>query len=155
MLFIRTPDPHEQDESQLAPDPCYYQRILGLINVTIPIAVGPTGDPANAHGPPVYISSPHYCDCDPALAAAVEGLACDKAKHATFLDIEPITGAVRRCYTCVFLIQVLSNLVFEYTMAQGLYAGKRLGGSTRNGTWTRARCLGVRYKPSWHYIVQV
>ena len=43
-------------------------------------------------GPPVLVSLPHFCEVDPAVAAALEGMACDPQRHNTFLDVEPTTG---------------------------------------------------------------
>lgn len=31
---------------------------------------------------------------DPSLAAALDGVACDPARHTTFLDVEPNTGGL-------------------------------------------------------------
>jgi hypothetical protein len=73
------------------PDPCHYQTIAGLGNITSPVAGGPTGKPGQP-GPPVYVSAPHFCQADPRLAQGVEGLACDPQQHVTYVDIEPTTG---------------------------------------------------------------
>lgn len=47
------------------------------------------------NGAPVAISSPHFYSADPMLAMAA-GLKPDKQLHETYLDIEPMTGAVFR-----------------------------------------------------------
>ena len=46
-------------------------------------------------GAPVAVSSPHFYNSDPMLAMAA-GLEPNKEKHETYLDIEPMTGAVMR-----------------------------------------------------------
>ncbi len=69
----------------------HMQFVVGLINVTSPMAAGPNGK-AGVPGPPIFFSYPHYCDADPMLSVGVDGLACDKDKHTTFIDVEPTTG---------------------------------------------------------------
>ncbi|KAG2485799.1 hypothetical protein HYH03_015510 [Edaphochlamys debaryana] len=92
-LWRYKPDPREGEV-----DPCHYQTIRGLANVSIPSAVGPNGNasaPA-AHGVPVLMSLPHFCLVDPSVTGALEGPACDPERHSTFIDVEPITGATLR-----------------------------------------------------------
>jgi len=55
------------------------------------MAAGPRGLP-HMPGLPVLLSMPHFCHADPRLAAAVEGVACDPARHSVYMDVEPITG---------------------------------------------------------------
>ncbi len=78
------------------PDPCHYQSVPGLANITSPIAGGPTGKPGEP-GPPIYVTPPHFCQADPSLAEGVEGLHCDPEQHLTYLDVEPITGERPAC----------------------------------------------------------
>lgn len=81
-----------QDPAQAEPDSCHYQSVLGLLNVTTQTAVGANGDASQAHGPPVYLTVPHFCECDPSLIEAVDGLSCDPEVHTTWIDVEPLTG---------------------------------------------------------------
>lgn len=46
-------------------------------------------------GAPIAVSGAHFYNADPMLALA-SGLKPEKAKHETFLDVEPMTGAVMR-----------------------------------------------------------
>ncbi|PNH05401.1 hypothetical protein TSOC_008337 [Tetrabaena socialis] len=57
-LLRFVPDPREGE-----PDACHHQRIRGLLNVTVPTAVGPNGNASSpaAHGVRLYMSLPHYC----------------------------------------------------------------------------------------------
>eukprot|EP00798_Chlamydomonas_sp_ICE-L_P024550 gene24550-10161_t len=82
----------------LKPDVCHYQNIRGLMNITIPRAVGARGKPGDAYGPPVYVSAPHFCDCDSSLSEAVSGLECVPSMHTFFVDVEPITGVPMRAH---------------------------------------------------------
>ena len=43
-------------------------------------------------GAPVFISKPHFLDCGLGAKREVTGLAPDRARHDTFLDVEPSTG---------------------------------------------------------------
>ncbi|RWS04523.1 Lysosome membrane protein 2-like protein, partial [Dinothrombium tinctorium] len=45
-------------------------------------------------GAPIVISSPHFFDTDPILLNDVDGLEPVESKHRTYLDVEPVTGAV-------------------------------------------------------------
>ncbi|GIL50309.1 hypothetical protein Vafri_6517 [Volvox africanus] len=92
-LFRFIPNPKEAE-----PDPCHHQFIRGLANVTVPMAVGPSGNGSSeaAHGVPLLMSLPHYCLVDEAVSAALEGIFCDPAHHGIFLDVEPITGITMR-----------------------------------------------------------
>jgi hypothetical protein len=49
-------------------------------------AAGPGGH-AGKPGPPIFLSYPHYCGADPALAQGVTGVACDPAAHELFVDV--------------------------------------------------------------------
>ncbi|KAG1670566.1 hypothetical protein FOA52_012138 [Chlamydomonas sp. UWO 241] len=102
--FLRfTPDP-----AMLAPDECHYQRIAGLMNVTTPMAVGMSGHYGDAVGPPVYISLPHFCGCDPSLTADIDGMQCDFVRHSTHIDVEPITGISMRGHMTVQMSSALT-----------------------------------------------
>lgn len=52
-----------QDPAEAQPDPCHHQVIPGLANITVPSAVGPTGNGSSdaAHSVPLLVSLPHYC----------------------------------------------------------------------------------------------
>jgi hypothetical protein len=76
-----TPDP-----SLAAPDPRYFQTLLGLMNISSPHAAGPSGRPGRP-GPPLFLSLPHFCGADASLAAGVEGLQCNLDAHSLFLDV--------------------------------------------------------------------
>ncbi|KFM25479.1 Scavenger receptor class B member 1 [Auxenochlorella protothecoides] len=104
LIRLRT-DPHQGDIN-----PTYFQYIQGLMNITGPMASGrqrvaggvgkrvfwgPLGQ-AGKTGPPLFLSMPHYCGADPALAAGVVGLKCDPARHKLHLDVEPHTGITVR-----------------------------------------------------------
>lgn len=84
------------DPAGLAPNDCLFQTLPGLMNITTPKAVGINGTAGTSTGPPLYVSQPHFCLCDPSLTEGVEGLTCDMALHSTYLDIEPITGIPMR-----------------------------------------------------------
>lgn len=45
---------------------------------------------------PIVLSTPHFLNGDPLLLQEVDGLAPTPANHDTFIDIEPMTGAVLR-----------------------------------------------------------
>ena len=64
------------------------------MNISTPMIAGPDGSPDVA-GPPLFVSMPMFCLGDPALAAALEGVACDVGKHLGYVDVEPITGRWR------------------------------------------------------------
>lgn len=83
------------DMSQADPDPRFFQTIRGLMNLTTPMAAGPSGLPG-APGPPIFLSYPHFCGADPVLAQGVVGLRCLPEYHDLFLDVEPNTGITLR-----------------------------------------------------------
>jgi hypothetical protein len=80
------------DASLGSPDPRFYMRITGLMNLTACHAVGPTGDGSEAAGPSVYLSMPHFCYVDPSVAAQTVGTKCDPERHDLWLGVEPISG---------------------------------------------------------------
>ena len=45
-------------------------------------------------GVPVLMSTPHFLDGNPILAAAINGLEPDRKKHLTYINLEPMTGTV-------------------------------------------------------------
>lgn len=51
-----------------------------------PVAAGPGGRAGKA-GAPIFLSHPHYCGADPALAGGVAGLACNPEQHELYLDV--------------------------------------------------------------------
>lgn len=53
-------------------------------------------DVSSCRKSPVVLSTPHFYNGDPLLRQAVEGLTPSAANHDTFIDIEPMTGAVLR-----------------------------------------------------------
>lgn len=53
-------------------------------------------DVSSCRKSPIVLSTPHFYNGDPLLRQAVEGLAPSAAQHDTFIDIEPMTGAVLR-----------------------------------------------------------
>lgn len=67
--------------SRISDDRCY---IDGLMDLSL-----------CQKGAPVAASSPHFYNADPLLAHAA-GLEPDKDLHETYIDIEPMTGAVMR-----------------------------------------------------------
>jgi lysosome membrane protein 2 len=70
-------------EDTLATNPNYFQSVVGLANMT------------SAVGAPLFLSKPHFLDADPAQTSSlVTGMAGVVADHDTFVDIEPLTGAV-------------------------------------------------------------
>lgn len=83
------------DPSILRPDPRYFQTIQGLMNISGPAVAGPTGRP-DTPGPPIFLSYPHFCGADPALAQGVEGLRCRPEYLDLYLDVEPSTGVTLR-----------------------------------------------------------
>lgn len=60
----------------------YYQGITGLANMTA------------AQGIPLFLSKPHFLDAASSLGKDMGIGAPNRNKHDTFLDVEPITGAV-------------------------------------------------------------
>ncbi len=65
-----------------------------------PLAGGPSGKPGQA-GPPIFLSRPHYCDADPALAAGVHGLACQPELHESHLDVGEWKGRAVNMHMCL------------------------------------------------------
>lgn len=53
-------------------------------------------DVSSCRKKPIVLSTPHFYNGDPLLRQAVDGLAPSAANHDTFIDIEPMTGAVLR-----------------------------------------------------------
>ncbi len=49
-----------------------------------------------ASNAPVWVSNPHFLDCDDSLIASFDGLNPNPAIHRTYLDIEPQTGQLAR-----------------------------------------------------------
>jgi hypothetical protein len=92
------PDPAAADV-----DPRYFQAVRGLLNVTAPFAAGPAGAAAVAAGPPLFLSLPGYCFCDEALAAELDGIACEPERHDMYLDVEPTTGITLRAQKGIML----------------------------------------------------
>ncbi len=97
-----------QDPSWTAPNPCKEQSIPGLLNITTPMAVGPSVDPngtagAVAGAARLYVSRPHFCACDASLRAGVAGLppCVDvEEKLSVWLDVEPLTGELHGGGSC-------------------------------------------------------
>ena len=44
--------------------------------------------------PPVFMSAPHFYQGDPSLLDAINGLNPIKAKHATFVSVEPVGNSM-------------------------------------------------------------
>jgi hypothetical protein len=83
----------QPDDHVAHPDPRYFTEITGLMNVTACTAVGPSGHAAQAAGPPLFMSMPHFCHVDPAVALQTTGVAaCDPEVHDLWLGVEPTTG---------------------------------------------------------------
>ena len=53
-------------------------------------------DVSSCRKKPIVLSTPHFYNGDPLLRQAVDGLNPSAANHDTFIDIEPMTGAVLR-----------------------------------------------------------
>ena len=53
-------------------------------------------DVSSCRKKPVVLSTPHFFNGDPLLRQAVDGLSPSAANHDTYIDIEPMTGAVLR-----------------------------------------------------------
>lgn len=53
-------------------------------------------DVSNCRSKPIVISTPHFYNGDARLRDAVKGLSPSASDHDTFIDIEPMTGAVLR-----------------------------------------------------------
>lgn len=69
---------------------------------------------------PVVLSTPHFYNGDPLLRQAVEGLSPSAANHDTFIDIEPMTGAVLR-------VRRRLQVNFELLAHEGYEASQALG----------------------------
>ena len=82
LLRFELSDDTLKSSSQLAANAKYYQGIAGLANMTA------------AQGIPLFLSKPHFLDADSTLGNNMGISAADPEKHDTFLDVEPITGAV-------------------------------------------------------------
>nr|XP_009941872.1 PREDICTED: platelet glycoprotein 4 isoform X2 [Opisthocomus hoazin] len=59
-------------------------------------------------GRPVYISLPHFLHASDSILHDVEGLSPNEEEHATFLDVEPITG-----FTLQFAKRLQVNLLVK------------------------------------------
>ena len=46
----------------------------------------------DVQGVPVIMSTPHFLDGDPELAAAIDGIQPVHDKHVTYLHVEPLSG---------------------------------------------------------------
>lgn len=68
---------------------------------------------------PVVLSTPHFYNGDPLLREAVDGLSPSAALHDTFLDIEPMTGAVLR-------VKRRMQINVELTKSEGFEASQKL-----------------------------
>lgn len=99
---------YRPDLSLREPDPRYFQFVSGLMNVTSPMAGGALGK-ANQPGVPLFMSLPHFCFVDEAVASGVEGLECDFSKHDLFLDVEPTTGVTLRAKKSLMLSSQFSG----------------------------------------------
>lgn len=53
-------------------------------------------DVSSCRKKPIVLSTPHFYNGDPILRQQVEGLSPSASEHDTFIDIEPMTGAVLR-----------------------------------------------------------
>lgn len=53
-------------------------------------------DVSSCRKKPIVLSTPHFYNGDPLLRQSVEGLSPSSANHDTYIDIEPMTGAVLR-----------------------------------------------------------
>lgn len=53
-------------------------------------------DVSSCRKKPIVLSTPHFYNGDPILRQQVDGLSPSEAEHDTFIDIEPMTGAVLR-----------------------------------------------------------
>lgn len=42
-------------------------------------------------GAPMYVSLPHFLDCDPKITDAVKGLSPDVNEHEIAIDFEPVS----------------------------------------------------------------
>ncbi len=73
---------YELSENTFGTNTNYYQPIKGLANVTL------------IQGIPVFFSKPHFLDGDNYLINSINGLNPNKLHHDTYLDVEPMTGAV-------------------------------------------------------------
>ncbi len=82
LLRFELSDDTLKSSSQLAANAKYYQGIAGLANMTA------------AQGIPLFLSKPHFLDADSSLGTGMGISTADPEKHDTFLDVEPITGAV-------------------------------------------------------------
>ena len=49
-------------------------------------------DSSIMQGVPVIMSTPHFLDGDPELAAAIDGIQPVHDKHVTYLHVEPLSG---------------------------------------------------------------
>ncbi|XP_041636977.1 platelet glycoprotein 4 [Cheilinus undulatus] len=58
-------------------------------------------------GKPIYISLPHFLHGSPDLLEAVQGLSPSEEHHATYMDVEPITG-----FTLRFAKRIQVNMMY-------------------------------------------
>jgi hypothetical protein len=54
------------------------------------------GNLTGAVNAPVWISNPHFTDCDQSLIDSIDGVYPNPATHRTYLDVEPQTGQLVR-----------------------------------------------------------
>lgn len=98
---------YQPDDRLAAPDPRYFTRISGLMNITACKSVGPEGNAADATGPPILMSFPHFCYVDPMVADMTVGPRCNKSRHELWLGVEPVTGitmaAAKRLQVCAMI----------------------------------------------------
>lgn len=53
-------------------------------------------DASKCRNKPIVLSTPHFYNGDPFLLTQVDGLSPNATEHDTFIDVEPMTGAVMR-----------------------------------------------------------
>jgi len=73
---------YELSENTFGINTNYYQTIKGLANVSL------------IQGIPLFFSKPHFLNGNDYLIHSIDGLNPNKLHHDTYLDVEPITGAV-------------------------------------------------------------
>ncbi|XP_022114656.2 sensory neuron membrane protein 1-like [Pieris rapae] len=107
-------------------------------------------------GAPLYVSLPHYYDCDPELLKNVKGLSPDVNEHEIVIDFEPITGtpmvAKQRVQFSLQLIQTDKIELFKelpntltpiFWIEEGLALNKTFVKMLKNQLFIPKRIVGV------------
>ena len=118
LMRFTTPEWGVVNSSKYPPNANYYMNgPAGMQNMSVA-----------QQGAPVFISKPHFLDCGPGAVREVTGLAPDRAKHDTFLDVEPSTGITMQEHKRIQInveVQRIPLLTLKSSDAARVAAGMR------------------------------